>query len=232
MPPPLHRCVKLVGSFDELLSTPFSGAVNALCWPRTLAGDFDEIAAVIGSLDEITTVDDESLHALSLGPAGRIARDILLSDQKLLREAGLDPSLDLIPAYPREAAPGPVPIDVYDFHADSANTLADTFLCSYTVASSEGVANDEAIRRIDIPETRAELLRLHGGPDDAGFAAWLTECCYDLHYAALPHARPFAFGFGNLWRIATQCPGSSVLPCIHRAPATLPGQPPRLLLIS
>ena len=83
-----------------------------------------------------------------------------------------------------------------------------------------------------LPQTRAELLRLYGGPDDARFAAWLAEQCYDLHYAALPHARPYSFGFGNLWRIATKCPGSPVLPCIHRAPATRPGRPPRLLLIS
>lgn len=224
--------VKLVGSFDELVATPFSGAVNALCWPRTLPGNFDEIAALVGPLDEITTVDDESLLALPLSPAGRVARDILLADQKLLRDAGLDPSLDLIPTYPREATPGPVPIDVYDFHADSANTLADTFLCSYTVASSEGVANDEAVCRVDIPETRAELLRLYGGADDAGFAAWLAEHCYDLHYAARPGARIYSFGFGNLWRIATRCPGSPVPPCIHRAPTTIPGRPPRLLLIS
>ncbi len=232
MPVPTHPCVKVVNSFVELVSTPFSGNVNALCWPRTLAGDFDEIASVVGPLDEITTVDDESLLDLPLSPAGRIARDILLADQKLLRDAGLDPSLDLIPAYPREPEAGPVPIDVYDWHADSANTLADTFLCSYTVASSEGIANSEAICRVDISETRAALLKLYGGPDDAGFAAWCNARCYDLHYAALPHAKPFTFGFGNMWRIATQCPGSPVLPCIHRAPETKPGQPPRLLLIS
>lgn len=233
MPPDFsHPCVRIVGSFEELVSTPFAGEVNALCWPRELAGDFDEIARVVGTLDEITTVDDESLMELPLSPAGRAARAVLLADQRLLRDTGLDPSLDLIPAYPREAAPGPVPIDVYDWHADSATTLADTFLCSYTVAASEGVANREAVRRIDIPETRAALLRMYGGADDAGFAAWCAERCYDLHYAALPHARPFSFGFGNLWRIATQCPGSPVPPCIHRAPATTAGRPPRLLLIS
>lgn len=227
-----HPNVRVVGSFDELVSTPFAGEVNALCWPRGLTGDFDEIARVVGPLDEITTVDDESLRELTLSPAGRAARAVLLADQKLLRDAGLDPSLDLIPAYPREATPGPVPIDVYDWHADSANTLADTFLCSYTVAASEGVANTEAVRRIDIPDTRAALLRSYGGADDAGFVTWCAERCYDLHYAALPHARPFSFGFGNLWRIATQCPGSPVSPCIHRAPATAAGRPPRLLLIS
>ena len=225
-------CVRVVGSFVELLATPFSGAVNALCWPRTLAGDFNEIAAVIGSLDEITTLEEDDLLSLRLGQEGKIAREQLIADLRLLREAGLAPSLDLIPAYPREPEPGPVPIDVYDWHADSANTLVDTFLCSYTVAASEGVANEEVVRRIDIPETRAQLLKLHGGTDDASFADWCRERCYDLHYAELTGARPFSFGFGNLWRIATQCPGSPVPPSIHRAPATKAGQAPRLLLIS
>ncbi len=225
-------CVRLVASFDELVSTPFTTEVNALCWTRTLDGDFEAIAAAAGPLDEITTLDEEALLSLDLGPAGQRARRWLVDDLRLLGQAGLEPSLDLIPAYPRDPDGGPVPVDVYDFHADSANALADTFLCSYTVAASEGVANDEVVRRVDLPETRARLLELYGGPDDAAFAAWLGRHCYDLHYAALPHARPFSFGFGNLWRIATQCPGSPTRPSVHRAPETRPGQPPRLLLIS
>ena len=64
------------------------------------------------------------------------------------------------------------------------------------------------------------------------FREYQAENCYDLHYAPLPHARPFSFGRGNLWRIAVDYPGNPVPPCIHRAPTTLPGQPPRLLLIS
>jgi hypothetical protein len=226
------RNVRLVASFDELLSTPFTAEVNALCWTRTLDGDFDAIAAAAGPLDEITTLDEEDLLSLSLGPAGQRARRHLLEDLRLLGQAGLQPSLDLIPAYPRDPDSSPVPIDVYDFHADSANTLADTFLCSYTVASSEGVANDEVVRRVDLPDTRARLLELYGGTDGDAFAAWLGRHCYDLHYAALPDAKPFSFGLGNLWRIATQCPGSPTRPCVHRAPETKPGLPPRLLLIS
>jgi hypothetical protein len=187
---------------------------------------------VVGPLDEITGLEEDDLLSLTLSPAGQLARTQLIADLKLLRDAQLEPSLDLIPAYPRAAEPGPVPIDVYDWHADSANTLADTFLCSYTVANSEGVSNSEVICRVDIPATRAALLKLYGGADDAGFAAWCNERCYDLHYAALPDAKVFTFGFGNMWRIATQCPGSPVPPCIHRAPETKTGQPPRLLLIS
>ena len=82
------------------------------------------------------------------------------------------------------------------------------------------------------PETRAELLRLFGGKDDADFREYLKENYYDLHWAPLPGAVPFSFGIGNLWRIAVDWPGSPVPPCIHRAPGTLPGEAPRLLLIS
>ena len=55
---------------------------------------------------------------------------------------------------------------------------------------------------------------------------------YDLHYAPLPGARPFSFSLSNLWRIAIDHPGCPVLPCVHRAPLTLPGMEARLLLIS
>ena len=50
--------------------------------------------------------------------------------------------------------------------------------------------------------------------------------------AALPGARPWSFGVGHLWKIACLYDGSPVPPCVHRAPPTIPGQPPRLLLIS
>ncbi|MFZ4765563.1 MAG: hypothetical protein ACOYMN_11465, partial [Roseimicrobium sp.] len=116
--------------------------------------------------------------------------------------------------------------------ADSATVAADTYLCTYHGRTSEGLRHEEALRRVDIPETRAALLALYGGEDDAGFRDYLHENCYDLHYAPLALAQPFAFGVGNLWRIAVEYPGSPVLPCLHRAPETRPGDAPRLLLIS
>jgi hypothetical protein len=230
--PFFHPNVRLVHSFAELVSTPFSGEINALCWPRQLAGDFDEITARLGPLEEITSLDEDDLRGLALSPAGRTARQTLIEDLSLLRAHGLAPTLDCIPAYPRDDGTGPVPTDVYSFHADSANTLADTYLCSYTEAASEGLATAEARACADIPELRAELLRRHGGADDETFAAYLTEHFFDLHYEAAPHAVPYSFGLGNLWRIATACPGSPVPPCVHRAPQTRAGQAPRLLLIS
>ncbi len=225
--------VKRVNSFQELVTTCFADGVNALCWPRTLAGDFGEVVALLGNSDEgITTLDEAQLLALPVSTAGRTAIDLLLADLRLLRDHGVAPVLNCIRAYPRDEDPAGVPTDVYSFHADSAPVEADTFLCTYHGAASEGLRNEEAQRRVDNPATRAELLELFGGDDDAAFREFLNEHCYDLHYAPLPTAQSFPFGVGNLWRIAVEYPGCPVPPCIHRAPDNLPGQPPRLLLIS
>jgi len=229
---PLARTrVRFVGSFEELRRTPFAHGVNALCWPRVLAGDFGEIARQLGAGDGIEQLDAARLSRLALGESGRIARATLLADLELLRAQGLAPELNCIHAYPRDDADAPVPTDVLSFHADSAPVEAATWLCTYHGAPSEGLANEEALRRTDVPATRAALLREYGGDDDDGFRQFLRENCYDLHYAMTPQAQPYSFGLGHLWRIAVDWPGSPVPPCIHRAPAQAPGQP-RLLLIS
>ena len=231
-PPIDYWRIKWVNSFHELVTTPLENGVNALCWQRTLPGNFAEIVEHLVVDEDITCLDAERLNALPVSDEGRVAIAILLDDQRLLREHGLLPNLDCIVAYPRDEEPTVVPIDVYSYHADSATVQADTYLCTYFGPSSEGLRNEEAQRRVDVPETRAELLKLYGGADDEEFRVFLNENCYDLHYAPAPQARPFSFGLGNLWRIAVDYPGSPVPPCIHRAPETLPGQPPRLLLIS
>ncbi len=230
--PPSYPRLKLVNSFYELANTPFACGVNAICWQRTLPDSFGEVVEKLGGGDGITTLDDARLRALPVSAAGRVAIAMMLEDQRRLREHGLDPVLNCIHGYPRDEAAGPVPTDVFSFHADSATVQTDTWLCTYHGPASEGLRNDEAQRRVDVPATRAELLKLHGGQDDDEFREHLTENCYDLHYAPMPGARPFSFGLGNLWRIAVDWPGCPVPPCIHRAPATRPGQPPRLLLIS
>jgi len=224
--------IRRVNSFQELVRTRFANGVNALCWERKLEGDFAEVVRLLSADEGITTIDDAQLLALEASAAGRVAIANLLADQRLLREHKLDPALNCIRGYPRDETPGPVVTDVFSFHADSATVETDTWLCTYHGPSSEGLRNDEARRRVDVPATRAELLREFGGEDDEAFSAYLTEHCYDLHYEPLPGARPFAFGLGNLWRITVAWPGSPVPPCIHRAPETSPGQPPRLLLIS
>ncbi len=229
---PLYPRIKRVASFHELATTPFTAGVNALCWERTLPGDFNEVVVRLGLSKGITILDESRLLALPVSPAGRTAIDVLLEDQRLLRNHGLDPVLNCVDGYPRDENPGPVSTDVFSFHVDSAPAEIDTWLCTYHGPASEGLRNDEALRRVDLPAIRAELLNLHGGEDDDDFRRYLKENCYDLHYAPVPTAHPFSFGPGHLWRVAVDYPGSPVPPCIHRAPAALPGQPPRLLLIS
>jgi hypothetical protein len=224
----------VVSSFEELVSTPFAEGVNAMCWPRELPGDFGEIVAKLSLGAGITTLDEACLHDLELSDAGKVARSILIEDQRILRERELAPVLDFINGYVNDADEEDeeaLPTHVQSFHVDSATVQADTFLCTYHGSSSEGLCNEEAIRHVDIPQTRAELLKLYGGEDDADFLEYLNDHFYDLHYAPLPGAQPYSFGVGHLWRVAIQYPGSPVLPCIHRAPATIPGRP-RLLLIS
>jgi hypothetical protein len=228
---PAHR-VRRVASFDELVATPFADGINALCWPRQLAGDFHDIIARLQPGAGITTIDPDDLAALSLSADGAVARDILRADQALLEAHGLAPTLDCINGYERDTASGPIPTDVYSFHVDSAPVPADTYLCTYAGASSEGLVNEQAIRRIDDPAIRAALLSDYGGADDAEFAAYLRDNHYHLHYQPQPGATTYSFGQGNLWRIAIATPSSPVPPCIHRAPLTPPGAPPRLLLIS
>jgi hypothetical protein len=230
--PPLgYPRVKVVKSFHELVTTPFGGGVNALCWQRKLAGDFGAVVEHLATSEDIVTLDEGRLNAL-LKSAERTAVNTLIEDQQRLRALGLSPALDCIHRYPRDEEGAAVPTDVYSFHADRATVATDTYLCSYTGAASEGLRNDEAQRCVDIPATRAELLRTFGGRDNEEFLEYLRENCFDLHYVPSPQARPFSFGLGNLWRIAVDYPGSPVPPCVHRAPETVPGCLPRLLLIS
>lgn len=225
-------CVGIVESFEALVSTRFSGKVNALCWPRQLSGDFADIERSLPEIDGITTLDEADLLGLKLSSSGEIARDQLINDQRLLTEHGLQPSLDLVPAGAPDLNPGPVRTDVGDWHVDSATIEADTYLCSYFGAATEGVLNPDVTCQTEIPATREMLRQIYGGEDDAGFTTYLTKKFYDLHYAPTPEARVYSFGTGHLWRIATQYPGSPVLPSVHRAPTTTADQPRRLLLIS
>lgn len=230
--PPGYQRIQVVNSFHELVTTPFANGVNALCWPRTLGGDFSEVVTQLGCGEGITALDETRLRSLPVSVAGRTAIELMLEDQRLLRAHHLDPVLNCIHGYPRDEQPGPVPTHVFSFHADSAPVETDTWLCTYHGPASEGLRNDEAQRRVDIPETRAALLQHFGGEDNGDFLEYLNEHCYDLHYSPVPEARPFSFGLGNLWRIAVDWPGSPVPPCLHRAPETRPGESPRLLLIS
>jgi hypothetical protein len=236
-----------VANFDELISTPFANGINALCWKRNLRGNFSEVVRRLegdhGLEPGITALDTDSLTQIGRSPdfsePGRVAIEEMLTDLNHLQQHGLDPELNAVNGFLRDANPGPVPTDVGSFHVDSATVQADTWLCTYHGMPSEGLCHEDALRRVDVQETRSSLLKLYAeecadgsvAGDDESFQEWLSENCYDLHYAPMPGAQPFSFGVGNLWRIATKWPGCPVPPCIHRAPAVEAGAGVRLLLI-
>ena len=117
----------------------FEGDVNALCWPRVLAGDFQEVVEALRPGPGMTAIEDEDLRALELSAAGCEARDVLLADQAMMRAAGLQPELDCITGYARDLAEGPVATDVYSFHADSA-TVGAGYASVYL--SGRGIGGD------------------------------------------------------------------------------------------
>ncbi|MEI6461147.1 MAG: hypothetical protein WCO73_04280 [Verrucomicrobiota bacterium] len=223
--------IRQVRSFEELWSTRFADGVNALCWERTLPGDYAEVIAKLGPGEGIVVLEDERIRSLELTPAGQLAAEAMLADQQLLRDHDLVPSLNCVYDCVCGFDAGTVPTDVTSFHVDSAPVEVDTWLCTYFGASSEGLRNEDALLKVEITEIREQLLKEYGGADDAGFAEFLHEHSFDSHYAPKPGATPYPFGTFALWRIATRWPGSPVPPCIHRAPENRPGSP-RLLLIS
>jgi hypothetical protein len=222
---------RLVTAFEELASTPLAQGLHALCWPRRLAGDFGEVVRCFADREGITSLDEELLRSLPLSAAGKAAVEVLVADLANLRGLGLEPELNVINGYLREEDPGPVPRDVMGWHVDSATEETDTWLCTYYGPSSEALRHADAVPCAEVPALRAALLSLYGGGDDAGFAEFLEENCYDLRYVARAGAEPYVFGQGNLWRVAAQYPDSPVPPCVHRAPDAGPGEL-RLLLIS
>ncbi|GAB2839711.1 DUF1826 domain-containing protein [Ferruginibacter profundus] len=221
--------IHYVNNFEDLVATPFHGAVNAICWHRNLAGDFADIANKITQNENITVIDPQQLGKLQLTEQGQLARDIILQDLQWLTAHGAAPVLNLIRCYERDDASSFFPTDVYSFHADRAGIPTDTFLCTYYGAPSEVLPNAQAQQKVLIPEIREALQKLYGGPAE-GFPSFLTEHCFDLHYQAAPGAQPVNLGVGNLWRLAIDHPASQVPPCVHRAPREKNGEP-RLLLI-
>ncbi len=221
----------VVDSFDELLARPFADGVNALCWPRALEGDFDEVARCFAPDDGVVVVDVDMLRAADLSAAGRVAADVMVDDLVRLQSLGREPILNCIAAYARDERGHAIAADVLSFHVDRAPVEVDTWLCTYAGAPGEGLDNDDAVARINDPAVRAALVRDFGGVDDSAFDDVIFNESFDLHYAAVAAAVPFSFGVFALWKIAVAWPGALVPPCIHRAPQQDPGDAPRLLLI-
>lgn len=224
-----YHQVKVVSTFQELINWKFKGDVNAICWHRSLEGDFKEIASKLQLKENITTIAIEELLALSLTHKGDMAREVIIQDLKGLEEFGASPVLNLLKAYDRDEEFDFIATDVYSYHVDRSPVPTATFLCTYFGAASDIIANTEVEQKILIPEIRQQLRDLYEGPE-AGFDAFLKEYFFDLHYQAKPNAQPLNLGQGNLWKLAVDHPQQQVLPCVHRAPVEKEGEC-RLLLI-
>jgi hypothetical protein len=221
--------IQNISSMQDLLSTPFHGDVNALCWNRKLNGDFLEIVEKLEKDENITEVTIEDLSKLQLSNKGQLAREIILSDWKTLTNHGASPVLNIIKHYERDDVLPFITTDVYSFHVDRSPIPTSTFLCTYHGEASEIVPNHQAVQKIMIPEIRQELKKLYSGNEES-FEDFLTEHFFDLHYKTLPEAKIINLEKGNIWRLAVDHPESKVLPCIHRAPKEKNGES-RLLLI-
>ena len=237
---PLPPRVVVVGSFNELLDHPWRDDHNAICWPRTIAGDFAQVARLLAAdmhsddddSDGVRVVTAEMLAALPLDAAGRRAAEAILDDIRRLETLGRAPVFNCIVRYPRDRRGLPIVTDVLSFHVDRAPVPVDTWLCTYVGRSSEGLDNDDAHRRLDNATVREALRHASGCEnDDEDFAAFVEDGSFDLHYDVVDGGVPWSCGTGHLWRIAVQWPGCPVPPCIHRAPTEQPGDEPRLLLI-
>lgn len=221
--------IQCVTNFQDLVSTPFNGEINAICWTRKLIGDFSEIVKKVELSGNITTIEQEELCELQLSKQGQLAREILLNDLKVLEAHGASPILNVINYYDRDDTYPFFSTDVYSFHVDRSPIPVDTFLCTYYGEPSEILPNSQGTKKVLIPEIRVELGKLYHGADE-DFESFLSEHFFDLHYQAKPDAHPIGLGLGHLWRLAVDHPESQVPPCLHRAPKEKSGQN-RLLLI-
>lgn len=221
--------IQCATNFQDLVSTPFYGEMNAICWNRKLIGDFEEIINKIKGDENIIVISEEDLIQLNLSEAGQKAREIILDDLQLLTEHGAAPVLNLIKYYERDDSFPFFPTDVYSYHVDRSPIPTSTFLCTYYGAASDILPNAQAEQKITVPAIREELKNIYTGAEE-GFDAFLTENFFDLHYQAKADAQPINLGIGNLWRLAVDSPNSNYLPCIHRAPKEKEGEP-RLMLI-
>src|SRR6185437_2294931 len=197
--------IHYVTNFQGLISTPFHGEMNAICWTRNLIGDFSEIVNKVELKENITTIDQAELSKLLLTEQGRLAREIILNDLQMLSAHCAYPILNLIKCYERDDSYPFFPTDVYSFHVDRSPVPTDTFLCTYYGEPSEILPNSQAKQKVLIPEIRDELKKLYHGPDE-GFQSFLSEHFFDLHYLPEPKAKPISLGPGNLWRLAVDYP--------------------------
>ena len=215
--PQTNENLLFVNTFEDLVSTPFEGNINALSWKREIEGDYEEIVNAFEFKENIIEIDPSDLKNLKLSEAGIIAINTILNDYELLQSQGASPVLNIIKYYEEDTSFPFFPTDVYSYHVDRSPVATNTFLCTYFGSTSELIPNEQAIQKITIPEIREKLISLFDG-ETTEFETFLSEHFFDLHYATKPNTQPIQSEIGHIWRLAVDHPSSKVLPCVHRAP--------------
>ena len=85
---PSNNQIQSVSNFEDLVSTPFRGENNASCWTRELISDLSEIVKKVDFDGNMVELGEEALRSLHLSEQGNLAREILITDLKLLRSHG------------------------------------------------------------------------------------------------------------------------------------------------
>lgn len=161
-----NKQIGVVFTFSELVNTDFQGAMNAICWERNLAGDFEEIVSKLQLKENITEISVEDLLSLNLSEKGNSAREVILTDLQLLTDFGESPSLNLLKNYGRDDEFDFISTDVYSFHVDRSPIETSTYLCTYFGVASDILPNNQANQKILIPEIRMKIKELHDGSEE------------------------------------------------------------------
>ena len=146
-----YKRIKVVGSLSELFSEQFGGKdeVNCILYPRKLTGDFNALARGLenyvvpnGNDRHDFYTPDSFRHAAKecfLNPVAIEAAMRICADMEEI--SALSPSRLLCLRYVKEYTPS-----VYEFHNDGSgifkNREWDRLLCSYNVAATEWIKNE------------------------------------------------------------------------------------------
>jgi len=132
---PADHQIHSVTNFHGLVSTPFNGVINAICWTRTLTGNFSEIVEQVVLTENMVVLEEDDLLNLQLSEQGQLAREVLLNDLKLLKAHGASPTLNVIRCYDRDDTHPFFPTDVYSFYVFifSAQAKACFFYLSHRI---------------------------------------------------------------------------------------------------
>ncbi|MFO0595636.1 MAG: hypothetical protein U0228_10035 [Myxococcaceae bacterium] len=197
--------IQQVHSLDALLA-PFTREVNARCFSRTLTGDFEAVARQLAT-DGVLEVDAELLQSAPGLDAAAVR--VLLDDLAWLTSLGREPQLNVITHYPKDTRGLPITVDVHSFHVDSAPVEADTFLCTYAGACSEGSRTKRRCGSSTSPPCRQRCVR----------RAWklkpTTSTCTSPRRQARsrsPSASVRSGGSRSIGRARRACPASTGRP--------------------